>query len=316
VDGLCRLTCELHAHCGGAGVCVEEATDSEGSPVLLCRFDEFPRSPGEYGTRCPDGNENCTGDFRCVGAGQGDAAAYCTGTGCDDDTECPIGMFCSHNLTAAPPCESACGLRGDPTAANCVPGELIGEGRAFRCGTMDERLELRICLTRGYCNDCESDADCRSLPNQVCADGGGGTKICTPLCDPGTNSCPWGSASSCGVFDETLGEPTCGHRAGSCHGAGEGCEPCIDDRDCPRGFCSVNSFSGEQFCVDEATVCECPDGETVCRGGGCPTAPSGLTMNCVPRSEGAAPDACYGALTVPDDETSPLGCWPPEAAAP
>jgi hypothetical protein len=295
-------------------VCADEATDDEGNDVLLCRFDDFPRNPGEYGTACPNGPDDCSGDFRCVGAGQGDSAAYCTATGCEDDTECPTGMLCSHNRTTAPPCESACNLRPDPTDPRCIPSELIGEGRPFRCSTGGQ-LELRICLERGYCSDCETDADCRSLSGQICAKSGDGSKACTTLCDPGTNSCPWGSASSCDVWDEQLGEPTCGHRAGSCHGTGDGCEPCIDDRDCPRGFCSLNTFTSEQFCVDEEFVCECRDGEDFCLGGGCPMTPGGLTMNCVSRAEGAAPDACYGALTVPTDETSPLGCWPREAAA-
>jgi hypothetical protein len=172
---------------------------------------------------------------------------------------------------------------------------------------------LRICLEREYCNDCQSDADCRSLPNQVCARASDGAKICTVVCDPGTNSCPWGSASSCSVWDERLGVPTCGHKAGSCHGTGDSCQPCIDDRDCPRGFCSLNQFTGEQFCVDEAATCQCQLGATSCFGGGCPQTPGGLTMNCVPRTTDAAPDACYGAPTDPRDETSPLGCWPGDA---
>lgn len=310
VAGVCRLTCELHAHCGGAGACADEATDVEGNAVHLCRFDDFPRGEGEYGSSCPNGNGDCAEGFRCIGAGEGDASAYCTATGCDDDEDCPTGLYCSRNRTAAPPCEDACGRRGVATERNCVPGELIGDGRPYRCAGVE--LELHICLARGYCADCDTDADCRSLPGQVCARGGDGTKSCSMLCDPGTNSCPWGSASSCQVWDERLGVPTCGHRAGSCHGDGSSCAPCVDDRDCPKGFCSFNSFTSEQFCVDESVVCACDEGDAVCLGGGCPETPGGLTMNCVSRGEGAPPDACYGAPTVAGDETSALGCWPRE----
>jgi hypothetical protein len=309
VDGVCRVTCLLHSHCGPAGTCSEDAVDDEGQDVLLCAADAFPRGPGEYGTACPRGNVDCSGEFRCIGAGEGDADAYCTGLGCDADGDCPAGMFCSHNLSGNPPCADACGLSGDPTDPACIPTDAIGDGRPYRCA--DGLLELRVCLERQYCNDCETDADCRSVPGQLCARGSDGAKMCTIPCAPGFLSCPWGTASSCALWDESVGVPTCGHRAGSCHGAGNSCEPCIDDRDCPRGFCSANTFTSERFCVDEAATCECPSGALTCLGGGCPETPGGLTMNCVPRAEDAAPDACYGAPTIQSDETSALGCWPP-----
>jgi hypothetical protein len=308
IDGACRVTCLLHSHCGPAGTCSDSATDDEGQSVLLCAPDDFPRGPGEYGTRCPAGNSDCSADFRCVGAGEGDSDAYCTALGCDLDDDCPVGMYCSYNRTTSPPCEPACNLTADASDPSCVPADAIGDGQAFRCG--DGQLELHLCLQREYCNDCETDADCRSLPGQICARGGDGSKSCTTLCDPGTNSCLWGSASSCQVWDEKLGEPTCGHKAGSCHGTGDSCEPCVDDRDCPRGFCSLNSFTSEQFCVDETATCSCAEGASSCVGGGCPETPGGLAMNCVPRSSDAPPDACFGAPTVAGDDTSALGCWP------
>lgn len=309
VSGLCRITCQLHEHCGSAGSCSEDAVDDEGNAVVLCQADDFPRGQGEYGTRCPSGNTDCSDDFRCISAGEGDADAYCTATGCEDDDACPLGFFCSHNRTLQPPCGAACGRDGDPANPNCIPVETIGDQGAFRCAD-DEQLELRICLKREYCASCSSDADCRSVPNQLCAAGGDGAAICTVLCDPATNSCPWGSASTCDVWDERLGQPTCGHRYGACGGNGNSCDPCLDDRDCPRGFCSSNPYSQEQFCVDESDVCSCPLGEAQCVGGGCPETPGGLAMNCVSRAQDRAPDACFGAPTIEQDPASPLGCWP------
>ena len=41
-----------------------------------------------------------------------------------------------------------------------------------------------------------TDADCLGKSNQVCADGGNGEKICTVLCDPAVNSCPWGNSTA------------------------------------------------------------------------------------------------------------------------
>jgi hypothetical protein len=148
------------------------------------------------------------------------------------------------------------------------------------------------------------------MPNHVCAADGSGGKICTVLCDPLAPTCPWGNASSCAVHDAELGVPTCAHRFGSCSGSGQSCEPCVDDRDCGAAYCTGSSFTGERFCIDLQATCECAAGEEFCFGGGCPVTPGGLQMNCVPEVENGAPSVCFGAATVPGDQTSQLGCWP------
>src|SRR5690606_18270958 len=119
------------------------------------------------------------------------------------------------------------------------------------------------------------------------------------------------------VFDSSLGVPTCSHRAGSCvSDAGGSCSPCVDDDDCPRGFCSASSFTGERFCFDLDATCSCPSGEDHCFGGGCPTTPGGLAMNCVPIAAGEPPSVCFGASVVPNDPSGQLGCWPAPPSLP
>jgi hypothetical protein len=155
-------------------------------------------------------------------------------------------------------------------------------------------------------------------PNMICARDIGGAKICTQVCDPDVNSCPWGFASTCNVFDEERGVPTCAHRFGSCVGTGAGCEPCVTHGDCPGGQCYVAPHTGERFCIDLSVECSCTqtDARGQCLGGGCPASPSGVGMLCFGGSEYATSlyhQKCIGAFINPDPifQTAPLrGCWP------
>ena len=314
VSGSCTLTCEIHEHCASRGSCTAQGNDSEGKEVALCEDDGFSRGPGQYGSSCALDDGACDADtgFRCIGAGQGDADAYCTQLDCGADADCPSGYYCSTQVSSRRPCEAGCGFEASDRDG-CVPKSEIGSGQRFRCGPAGG-LHFGICLRRGYCNECETDVDCRGRPHQVCAKDGSGNKICTILCDPGVNSCPWGSASVCRLWDEQLGIETCGHRFGSCTGDGSGCHPCIDQGDCPRGECVSSAFTGERFCIDHEATCTCNAGAgTVCTGGGCPSTPAGSPMSCYggdffigTQYEGL----CIGISTARAQLGEPEGCWP------
>ena len=312
VSDECTLTCEVHSHCGARGACTGSGRDAEGDDVGLCEADDFPRATGQFGTACPRGDE-CDQDenFTCVGAGAGDIDAYCTQQFCEDDAACPAGYFCSQSRTRRPPCEEACGLEGSD-ADNCVPASEIGRGKHFECGSL--ALTTHVCLVREFCNECETDADCAGKAHQICARGESGEKTCTVLCDSGVNSCPWGSAAVCGVWDKDLGKETCTHRFGSCHGEGKSCEPCVDQRDCPDGYCWETQFTGERYCVDLTVTCSCPAGTaSTCVGGGCPSTPAGKPLTCLGGSsyrDSPLAGKCLGAETDPLSEASRQGCWP------
>lgn len=310
VDGSCETLCTLHAHCGAAGSCTGSAKNAAGQTINFCQPDTFPREPGQFGTSCLASAQSCdnANDFMCRSDGEGDTESYCTLRGCDSDAECPSGLFCSRNFVSArPPCVAACGLQGNAQNSDCIPEKDIGPGRPYRCSP-NGGLELTVCLKRTFCTSCETDADCRAQANQVCARGPDGNKACTVLCTEGLGSCPWGNATQCGVFDEQLGQATCAPLFGACRGTGKSCEPCVHDGDCPSGFCSISTFTGERFCFDETPSCSCPSGEQSCIGGGCPLTPSGLQMNCVIRRQGEPPSVCYGA-EVAEESATPLGCW-------
>jgi hypothetical protein len=322
VDGECRKTgCQTHDDCAIIGECLPGTTDA-GVQVLACaKGTTYP--PGQFGTRCQGGSAagECDeeNDFVCIGTvGQFDA--YCTKTGCQADSDCAAGYFCSTTRTGKSPCETACGGKIPGSAASgCIPAAEIGPGQEYSCGPIS--LLRNLCLKREFCNECATDADCLATPGQVCAKDATGKKICTTLCDEGVNSCPWGNAATCAVFDSELGKATCSHRfSNGCVGTGLSCEPCVDDADCPTGLCIESSFTRERFCVDLAPTCSCaglPVSDGVyCFGGGCPQTPGGLTMQCYGGSEIPASSAilnkCFGANANTNPLASPqTGCWGP-----
>ena len=281
--------------------------------MRFCADDGKPRGTGQYGTPCPT-SEECdqNSGFVCVGTGAGDLDSYCTQSQCSADADCPSGYECAATRSGRPPCENACGFQGVPGDARCIAADRIGPDKEFYCGPLS--LMRRLCLLRDFCSTCETNADCAGKPNQICARDMNGSKICTVQCDANINSCPWGFAAVCDVWDKELGIPTCSHRLGSCKGTGKSCEPCIDDDDCPNGgLCLSTSFTHERFCIDMSANCDvCPDTAT-CLGNGCPLTPGGLAMTCYGGIDPAEPlyRKCVGANVNENPLVSPqTGCWP------
>ncbi len=307
VGGLCTFACGSHFDCGGLGLCESSARGTYCEPS-----DQL--APGQYYSACPSGPSQCDleNDFICLSYGQGDLDAFCTAD-CGRDDDCPSGFRCG--AASAVPCEDACGEAGSPDAPGCVPAVEIGEGKRYQCGATG--LVRPVCVKKAFCSPCESDADCLAVPGQVCAKDASGEKICTVPCAPGADSCPWGNAGECGLFDEELGIPTCSHRFGSCHGEGLGCEPCVNESDCPNGFCARSAFTQEQYCIDLTTSCDCDgdeDASGTCRGHGCPDSPGGPALTClgVERYDGDPfANHCLGATTQSQlfGGSPQTGCW-------
>lgn len=315
VGGTCTFTCESHddcvvckspGHCASAGSCTGTAKDAEGNAVRTCETDSFPRGPGQFGSHCPNGpaSSDCdtANDFTCVGSA-GDADAYCTKNFCGADADCPPGFFCETVETTAAPCADVCQFPG-VGSGKCIASTDIGTGKRYQCGALS--LLTTECRHREFCTPCDKDSDCLGVRNQVCAKDASGAKICTILCDDSFNSCPWGSAATCQTTDDALGAATCSHRFGSCHGTGKSCEPCVDERDCPSGYCAAEPFTNERFCVDLSATCACSGGAASCTGGGCPLTPppANEPMTCIDGSAlSGANGRCIGAA-------SSSGCWP------
>lgn len=306
VEGQCRIRCDSHFDCAAVGRC-----ESAGSLAFCSR--SGAASPGQYYQHCPNGPSDCDAQagFVCLGSGVADLDAFCTND-CRSDAECPQGFRCG--TVGATPCADACGVAGQQIAG-CVASAEIGPGKVFEC-VQPFGLIRHICERRGFCSSCERDEDCLAVPGQICARDASGQKICTQTCDPGVDSCPWGNASECGVWDSARGVATCAHRFGSCLGEGRGCEPCVDNADCaPSGFCSRSSFTGEQFCIDLSVACDCGDDAVndTCTGHGCPDSPDGLPMICYAGTRFSGDPLtgrCIGANSISSVLSSPQsGCW-------
>jgi hypothetical protein len=306
VDGECSYECQSHADCIEVGHCDSRLVGDQRKNY--CVRDATPPEPGKLYTPCPKGDE-CADTPLCIGAGPGDLDAYCT-VDCSGDDDCSPGYYCG--TMTRNPCGAACQVTGQPADARCVPVDQIGPGLPFHCG--DLGVERKVCRQREFCSPCASDADCLGIPNQICARDESGEKICTRLCDTETRSCPWGNAAQCGVYDQDVGLPTCSHRFGSCHGQGKTCEPCRSNDDCPGGGCTASSFTGERWCINLSTHCDCemPDATGVCLGAGCPDSPSGLPLQCIGDKSSQLFDVCYAANsgTLTQLGSSPqTGCW-------
>lgn len=309
VDGECSYECQSHADCIGIGHCDSRVVGTQRK--TYCVSDPSPPEPGKLYTSCPNGDE-CADASLCLGAGPGDLDAYCS-VDCSSDDDCSAGYYCG-SITRSP-CAAACKVAGVPKDPQCVPVDQIGQGKLFQCSSLG--VVRQVCRQREFCSPCSSDADCLSVPNQICAKDQSGEKICTRLCDEDTRSCPWGNAAQCGVYDSDVGLPTCSHRFGSCHGQGNSCEPCRTNDDCPGGACASSNFTGERWCINLTTRCACKtlDATKTCIDGGCPDSPSGLPIQCIGDAQSSLFDICYAAnsgTTTQLGSSPQTGCWGPQ----
>ncbi|HET9955036.1 MAG TPA: hypothetical protein VFQ61_11055 [Polyangiaceae bacterium] len=274
IEGACRVACSGHFDCTPIGLCESVAGGTYCSQGPAAK-------PGQYYASCVNGTADCdsSAGFVCVGSGVGDLDAYCT-TDCAGTADCPTGFACE--TLGATPCEEACGLQGQ-AVAGCVKSSEIGAGRRYHC-QQPIGLVRSVCRKREFCDTCERDEDCRSVPGGICARDQSGAKNCTVECDPSVDSCPWGAATECGLWDEQRKLFTCAHRFGSCRGRGNACDPCANTADCMgKGYCTQASFTGEQFCIDLTLECDCgadADASGTCTGHGCPDSPGGRPMLC------------------------------------
>ena len=308
VEGECTYACETHNDCVEVGHCGVVLVD--GARKNFCVRDDAPPEPGKLYTSCPNGDE-CADPALCLGAGVGDLDAFCS-VDCRDDDDCAKGYSCG--VITRAPCADACDFRGQPMDPRCVPVDQIGDGKPYRCAA--NGIERSVCRQREFCSPCETDDDCLGIPNQVCAKDQSGEKICTRLCDLNNPSCPWGNAATCSVWDNELVLPTCSHRFGSCHGSGQTCEPCSGPQDCPSGICASSQFTGERWCINLETRCECAkvSSSGTCANGGCPKSPSGLPILCIGEETSSLFNTCYAANSGAGaiNASPQTGCWGPQ----
>lgn len=260
---------------------------------------------------CDDGN----GEF-CLGAGEGDAEAYCSRACTPSGDACGDGLGCLLVRTSAAPCDAQCGAAGS-SSSSCIPSSEIGEGKGYECG--HGQLLRAICRKNDACRPCETDVDCSGIAGQICAKDQTGAKICTQRCDPTKPTCPQGDEAECAIHDADLGFETCAHRFGSCAATeGLACAPCLSDKDCGGNSQCIDFIGGSRHCIDFDFECNCdPDTDPVhslvgtCQGG-CPDSPSGMSMMCIGSDRSTLFQTCIGArIDAPlGNPNLVVGCWP------
>lgn len=194
------------------------------------------------------------------------------GQSCAGVGQCPDGLKCIGNPDAASAvCSAECGTDLDcPATMAC---RTHGDGSTY-------------CRTRNFCDECLSDAQCG--PGGLCVKMDGGA-FCSHACTPGKTECP--RFSDC--KDVGGGQNACVHRAGTCQGKGEVCDPCSTWTDnCQAGACLTFTFTKEQFCTEKC------DSAGKCRTGyKCVEIQfaDGKQKHCVPADEKAP--KCVNKLT-------------------
>ena len=253
---------------------------------------------GAVGEACA-GNPQCT-DGLCF---QGKCAAPCKksadcGAGNDCASDDGKRLFC-HARSYPDGVGTDCTVAGSPCAdgQKCVGNpESPGAECSVACkadldcppsmACLPQSDGTSWCQLRKFCTECTSDEECGA--GSVCANMGKG-RFCSKLCNFGSTECP--RYADCQTVD---GLPMCVHRAGTCAGTGDLCQPC-SDKACNAGQCLTVPSTLESFCAKDCTAdADCGTGYTCTQVSADTTKPK----ECVPKSPDATtPPMCVSKIT-------------------
>lgn len=208
----------------------------------------------------------CT-PFVCVGAGIGDASAYCTRHDCDSDAACPSGYYCGNTRDPHDICGNTCngGTCSDDPDVSCTSDGQCQKGNNNTCGLTEEPcldiaaanaagqsffesgvcLMRKTCLVRDECTRCEQSSDCAAGNAEVC-----GTHadqdVCLRLCD---------KPSDCRLDEFCVSYvPASGGTGGTC--ASNVAIDCEVSEDCPT---PGDACVPRSVCVPAAGACDASD---------------------------------------------------------
>jgi hypothetical protein len=286
--------------CGG-GTCTQD-------PVACIGVDKCNFGKCDTGEACtvPACDQSDCRPLVCIGAGQGDANAYCSFQDCHADTDCASSFYCGITRDPNPICNSDptmevggspfCGatdaMMMNPT---CVDPTTFMQGNTYVEGSVC--LLRSTCLQRRACDPCENDAECGNIDGGVCKMIGTDMR-CTAPCSVDTD---------CQSDNQCTGG-FCIPRFGACVGTGGFCEPCVSDEDCGMAGSTqacVSLSTGQRACFDVSLSMTCTTDDD------CPTSPSGKHGACLNETEEVAPsDSVYHHCYLPfDPNTLRFACW-------
>jgi hypothetical protein len=307
--------CPFGPECKSFGKC-----NGTGAACNLNAYTPCNGQPCNGGT-CPDGSAcavqpcsqaDCVAPLACITSGEGDADAYCTKHDCQSDTDCASGYYCGvthdpHELCGSMnPTKGNSGFCGE-TTEECIPESALGNGNTLFEGQFC--ILRKTCLKRDECAPCSTDLDCSLELGQRCAAmPGESQKRCARPCKT-SDDCE--RAYEC-VPDASApgGGGVCVHRFGACTGAGQFCEPCLNDTECGSltgSMACLLRADGNGGCVDaKAELVSCTKDDD------CPVAPSGKHAYCDLKAGKCTALPC--ALYEIDPGTmmpycAKLGCW-------
>lgn len=304
----CVLVCASHADCAEGQECAPAKAD-DGSDILACAYTNKSENIGlacpnlgecDPFSVCPDGSV-CTPDapgsckpeecrpMACLGAGIGDAYAYCSTLDCKTDEDCVGGMECRVTRSAQKICGTQKGTE-DP----CVdPANFAADGHTYQEGPVS--LLQNVCAKRGDCAPCETDLDCDLEPDQSCVNINGSLR-CARGC---------AVAKDCEDDHDCVGN-FCIPKFGACVGNGNFCEPCHTDLDCAGGGPAMACYQlqGTQTaCIDASFSTSCTTDND------CPVSPSGKKGHCFQSDEVGDPGLVHKCFAPFQASTSKFKCW-------
>lgn len=246
--------------------------------------------------------------MKCLGAGDGDADAYCTRFDCAADLDCPGGYYCGtfrdpHGICGTQKGDNSfCGQTSEP----CVDLGALPPGSSYHEG--NQCLERRACMKRSQCSSCETDIDCSQLPGQICSDTGDATKMCTRLCNLANQDKDCDPQYTCqpSPHDPSGAQGVCKPRFGKCKGDGAYCSTCNSDDDCGSGAsCLQPGLSAERACMQFPLATSCTTDAN------CPKSPSGKFGECLDEAEGVdSTSGAYHKCYLPFDTAGGrFTCW-------
>lgn len=219
-----RAICDQPQDCDDQGNCTVEKDEKTGKPLGgVCAYTCIPEEPCSLNSDCPPGNF-----CRLIENDRG-VEGVCT-IGCQSSSECVPGEVCVDGK-----CRIACGGSGQcPEAHSCDRGGCLYTG--YPCDDDGDCPQDLGWCKGSYCEidqRCGSDADCGGPDSdQKCLGG---------VCDDRTED-PYEDK-----FSESI-SVGCEACTDFCNPQKFLCEqiPCLEDTDCPCGFCG-----GKGFCIEE-----------------------------------------------------------------
>lgn len=294
-------TCGNTGACNGAGGCTKASSSTVCQEQSCSNSTEYAERTCDGLGNCDSGSPTSCGDFRCSGDSCRTSCSddshcqtgyYCDSPSCEPKksagASCSNGDECiSDNCANGVCCNTAC----TGTCSSCLNAHT-GENDGTCADVTDGTDPLNDCAqqsasTCGRTGACENGGCQLYDSSTVCASAAcSGDDLTSDRTCNGSGTCQSASVLACSPYtcenDDCLEEcandtdcasgHVCAHgtqtgatgqvEAGTCLNQESDGSPCLDDAQCPNGFCGGSGYCCNGFCIDcEPFTGSCGDGE-------------------------------------------------------